>query len=195
MAEVSVLYFDVGGAENTDATLKAAGKRAAELGIQQLVVASNTGNTALRAAEIVPDMERIVAVTLQAGLWEVYSLPNPEVVSKAEARGVRFLTCTHSLMGAVASAIHRQFGGLPSEELIARTYYTFSQGTKVAIECMMMAADAGLLDMSQDVISVAGTHGGADTALVVRPTFTHNFFSCRVREVLAMPRTDAPEPE
>jgi uncharacterized protein len=195
VAEVSVLYFDDAGPENTDATLQAAAKRAEQLGIRQLVVATTTGKTALRATEIMPDMDRIVGVTLQAGLWDVYAPPDPELVARAEAKGVEFFTGIHTFMGAVASAIQRQFGGLPAEEVIARTYYTISQGTKVAVECIIMAADAGLLDMDRDAISVAGTHSGADTALVIRPTFSHEFFKCRVREFIALPRTDPPTPE
>ncbi len=193
MAEISVRYFEQAGAVNTEATLQAAKQRADELGIRQVVVATSSGKTALQAAEMMPEMDTIVGVTLQAGLWEIYTGPDPEIVAQAAAKGVQFFTGIHTFMGAVASAIQNEFGGLPPEELIARTYYTISQGTKVAVECMIMAADAGLLDMDQDVISIAGTNGGADTALVVKPTFSNKFFQCRVREFLALPRTDAGE--
>ena len=47
---------------------------------------------------------------------------------------------------------------------------------KVAVECMMMAADAGLLNIDAEVISIAGTEGGADVAIVVKPVFSHQFF-------------------
>jgi uncharacterized protein len=190
MAEVEVEYFETAGAHNTEATLQAAAARAADLGIGQIVVATSTGKTALRAAELLPDMDTIVAVTLHAGLWEVYAGPDTALVAEAEDKGVKFLTGVHALMGSVASAIQSEFGGLPAEEIIARTYYTISQGTKVCVECMIMAADAGLLNMDEDVISIAGTNGGADTAMVVKPTFSNKFFQCRVREFIAMPRAD-----
>ena len=190
MAEVNVKYFEIAGPQNTDEALQAAAARATDLGIGQIVVATTTGKTALRAAELIPDMDTIVAVTLHAGLWEVYAGPDAEIVTQAEEKGVKFLTGVHALMGSVASAIQREFGGLPAEEIIARTYYTISQGTKVAVECMIMAADAGLLRMDEDIVSIAGTNGGADTAMVVKPTFSNEFFQCRVREFIALPRAD-----
>ena len=193
MAEVMVKYFDEAGPQNTDETLAAAAKRASELGIGQIVVATTTGQTALKAAEAMPEMDTIAAVTLQAGLWDVYDGPDADIVAQAAEKGVSFFTGPHTLMGAVATAIQREFGGLPAEEIIARTYYTISQGTKVAVECMMMAADGGLLDIDQDVISIAGTHGGADTAIVMRPCYSNTFFTCRIREFLALPRTDPEE--
>lgn len=194
MAEVLVRYFEQPGPENTDATLEAAARRAAELDIREIVVATTSGQTALRAARAMPEMETIVGVTLQAGLWDVYGGPDAETVKHAKERGVVFFTGPHTLMGSVASAIQSEFGGLPPEEVIARTYYTISQGTKVAVECMMMAADAGLLKMDRDIISIAGTNGGADTAIVVRPCTSNKFFTCRVREFLALPRTDPEAP-
>jgi hypothetical protein len=185
--EVTSLYFDRPGPENTDAVLAASARRASELGITQVVVATSTGKTALVAARAFRD-RRIVGVTLQRGLWEKYVGTDAATVEEAESLGVTFLTCPHTLMGAVDSAIGEKFGGVPPQHLISHVYYTWSQGTKVAVECMMMAADAGLLDMSQEVVSVAGTDHGADTALVLKPVFSHDFFSLRIRELIAKPR-------
>lgn len=188
MPTVTVHYFDRPGPANTEATLQAVRERSDQLGIEQLVIASNSGQTALQAAQMMPEMGRIVAVTEAAGWWGTDRPPDPEIVARTEAMGVRFLTGTHGLMGAVGWAVQEKFGGLPEVELIARTLYTFSQGTKVAVECLLMAADAGLLDMDADAVVVAGTGRGADTALVVKPVFTHCFFDLRIREFLAMPR-------
>jgi hypothetical protein len=188
VAEKTILYFDTVGPDNTEATLRASAERAEELGIAQAVVATSTGKTALMAAEAFGEGVTVVGVSLQRGLWEKYVGLDAGVVEAAKARGVTFLTCPHTLMGAVDSALRDQFGVLPPQQLIAHTYYTFSQGTKVAVECMMMAADAGLLDMSREVISIAGTDHGADTSLVLGPVFSHQFFSLKVREIIAMPR-------
>jgi hypothetical protein len=185
--ETRALYFDSAGPENTEPTLRAAAARAAELGVRQVVVATSTGKTALLAAQA-SDQWRVIAVTLQRGLWEKYVGLDPEIAREAQARGVVFLTCPHTLMGSVDSAIQEKFGGLPPQQLISYVYYTFSHGTKVAVECLLMAADAGLLDMSEEAISVAGTEYGADTALVVKPAYSHEFFSLAIRELLAKPR-------
>jgi hypothetical protein len=193
LAIVSVNYFENAGPENTDETLQLAARRAEELSISQLVVATTTGETALKAAQAMPDMDTICGVTLHAGLWETYAAPDDEIIAEAEDAGVQIVTASHTFLGSVATAVYAQDGGMPPAELMGRTYYTISQGTKVAVECMVMAADAGLLDMDEDVISIAGTHGGADTAIVVKPVFSNNIFDCRIREFLCMPRRDPEE--
>jgi len=182
---VPCLVFAEGGAHNTAATLQIAAERAASLGIDTMVVATSTGRTAVGAAELFDGT--IVAVTLAAGHWQRYCPPDPELIARAEAAGVRVLTATHALLGAIDSAVHG-IGGVTAPEVMARTYYTISQGAKVAVECALMAADAGLLDMEREVISIAGTGGGADTALVIAPAFTNTCFDLRIREVLAKPR-------
>jgi hypothetical protein len=72
--------------------------------------------------------------------------------------------------------------------IVRETLYRFSQGMKVAVEVALMAADAGLLDMSEEIVAVAGTGEGADTALVLKPTYTRTFKQLDIREILAMPR-------
>lgn len=186
--EKPTLYFETDGPGNTEATLAAGATRAGELGVNQVVVATTTGKTALAAAEALGEGCAVVGVTLQRGLWGKYAGPDEAIVAEAEGRGVRFLTCPHSLMGAVDSALRDKFGGLPPQHLIAHVYYTFGQGMKVAVECMLMAADAGMLAMDQEVITIAGTEYGADTAIVVSPVFTSTFFDLKVREIIAMPR-------
>jgi len=36
--------------------------------------------------------------------------------------------------------------------------------------------------------ALAGTNMGADTAVVLSPAYSTNFFDLRIREILAMPR-------
>ena len=186
MAEIKALIFDKPGPENTQATLEAAAQRAKELGINQFVVATSTGRTALEAAKVCSG--KVIGVHLSAGLWKVYVGPDPKIVEEAEKLGVKFLTATHTLMGGVDTAVQKKFGGTPPADFIAHVLYLFSQGTKVAVEVAVMAADAGLLDMDQRVIAIAGTNNGADTALVVKPAYSHDFFDLRVEEIIAKPR-------
>ena len=182
---LSCLAFAEGGAHNTEATLRIAAERAAALDIDTMVVATSTGRTAVSAAELFDGA--IIAVTLSAGHWERYCPPDPELIVQAQAAGVRVLTATHALMGAIDTAV-QGLGGVTAAEIMARTYYTISQGAKVAVECALMAADAGLLDMQREIVSIAGTGGGADTALVIAPAFTNTCFDLRIREILAKPR-------
>ncbi len=189
MIERTLLLFEKPGPENTEATLRAAAERAEVLGIEQVVLASTTGDTAIRAAEILDASKRkIIAVTLAAGLWEKYEPPDPEKIARARAAGVHVLTATHSLMGNIESAIRDKFGSLPPGELLAHAYYRLSQGFKVAVEVVLMAADAGLLNMEREVIGIGGTNSGADTAVVMTPAYSVSFFSCNICEIIAMPR-------
>jgi hypothetical protein len=189
MIERTLALFDDPGPQNTNATLQAAADRAKTLGIRQVVLATNTGDTALKAARLFQDTKaKIVAVTLQAGRWKVFQAPDPDVVAQAKQLGVVFHTGIHAFRVNVDSAVTIAYGGLPASELIARVYYTFGQGVKVAIEVAIMAADAGLIDVDQELIAIGGTHRGADTALVLNPAYSHQFFNLNVAEVVAMPR-------
>ncbi len=183
--KLQTMTFAVPGPSNTHATLDLAVERAGALGIEQMVVATSTGKTALEAAERFDG--RVIAVTLSAGHWERYCPPEPETIAQLQTRGVRVLTGTHTLLGGIDGGLS-SLGGVSAAEIIARTYYTISQGTKVAVECALMAADAGELNMDLEAISIAGTGGGADTALVIQPAFSNTFFDLRIREILAMPR-------
>ena len=68
------------------------------------------------------------------------------------------------------------------------TLYCFSQGMKVAVECLLMAADAGLIVLGEETIAIGGTSAGADTAIVCWPTTPRAFHKLEIREILAKPR-------
>jgi len=189
MIERKLMLFESTGPEHTKATLEATRERAEELSAKTVVLATTTGQTALAALDVFEGLDvKLIAVTLQAGTWAKYAPPDPEKVKQAEELGVTFLTATHTLMGNVGSAIREKFGGLPEVEIIAHTYYTFGQGMKVAVEVALMAADAGLIAMDKEIIAIAGTGGGADTAIVLTPAYSTNFFDLKIHEVIAMPR-------
>jgi hypothetical protein len=61
------------------------------------------------------------------------------------------------------------------------------EGMKVAVEITAMAADAGLVRTDEEVVSIAGTGRGADTALVVRPAISRRLFNMRIERILAKP--------
>jgi hypothetical protein len=65
----------------------------------------------------------------------------------------------------------------------------FGEGTKVCAEIAVMAADAGLIPVDKDVIVIAGSGSGADTALVMNPVHSNNFFKMTVREIMCKART------
>ena len=187
--ELKTLVFEEAGPHNTDATLQVAKERALALGIQQVVVASSHGNTARKTHTLfAPEGIRVIAVSIchsrESKGWTM------SAQTKAELAGLGVVVHTglHALGGGVGSAFSEKYGGRAPEEIVRDTLYCFSQGMKVAVECLLMAADAGLLDMGQEVIAIAGTDSGADTAIVCKPAYPRTFHALEIREVLAKPR-------
>ncbi len=183
--ESKILYFETPGLDNTDATLRMARERAEALEITQVVVASSHGYTARRAKDIFAGMDaQIIAVTICGGFQKEGWVMTPEERAELETRGVTVLTSLHALGDDVSDA----FGGAPSNKIVRETLYRFCQGMKVAVEVALMAADADLLDMDREIIAVAGTGEGADTAVVLKPAYARKFKQLEIREILAKPR-------
>jgi len=183
---VPCLYFDQPGEKNTEATLKRAAVRAEELKIKKVVIASASGETALKATEIFHECQ-LVAVTHSAGFYRPnYQEMSPEIRRKLEEKGVRVLTCQHAF-GGVNRAVRKKLGTYQLDEIIAYTLRAFGEGLKVAIEITLMAADAGLVESGQPCIALGGTEKGVDTAILLKPVNAQNFFDLRVMEILAKP--------
>lgn len=186
---VPCVYFDNPGGMNTKRTLEMAAGRAEELGIQNAVVASSSGKTGLMAVELFT-VQNLVVVTHSTGFMEPgYQELQPEYKKKIERAGARILTCQHAL-GGVGRAVRKKLGTYELEEIIAYTLRIFGEGTKVAVEIVLMAADAGLISTSEMCIAVGGTGRGADTAILLRPANAQTFFDLRVMEILAKPRLE-----
>jgi hypothetical protein len=154
--------------------------------IEHIVVATTEGTTGLAAAEKFKD-KSVIIVTHQTGFVK----PNENELSQEKRErirnmGVQILTATHAFAG-VARGIRAQLGGWQSTEVIAVALRTFGQGTKVCAEIAMMAADAGLIPTDRDVVCIAGTGRGADTAWVLQPTNTQTFPQLRMRACLCKP--------
>jgi hypothetical protein len=73
------------------------------------------------------------------------------------------------------------------DEIMAYTLRMFGQGTKVGIEISYMACDRGWIRTDEDVLTIAGSESGADTALVVRPANSHRCLEAVIREIVAKP--------
>ncbi|NPV08920.1 MAG: hypothetical protein HPY83_13280 [Anaerolineae bacterium] len=186
MPIVQVRYFDAPGPQNTQETLAAAVSRAAELGIRQVVVASTHGSTAHQARMAFPPDTRIVAVTISAAFSREGWAMSDQERRGLEQVGVTVLTGLHTLGDDVSEAMAGE--AWPPNRIVRETLYRFSQGVKVAVEVAVMAAEAGLLDMESDVIAIAGSDSGADTALLLKPAYARDFRRLKIREILAMPR-------
>jgi hypothetical protein len=185
--KTSIVYFDSMGAENTEETLRLAEARAEELGIKKIVVATTKGDTAVKAAKEYKDY-KVIVVTHAAGfLGSGTQELTPENRQKIEKLGAEIFTGTH-VFGGISIAARKTFATHVLGDFMANTLRMFGQGMKVAIEITMMAADAGLISPEEDVIAIAGTGRGADTAIVVKPAHAHDAFALRVKEIICKPR-------
>jgi len=185
----NITYFENAGPENTEETIKLARERALELRIRDIVVASTHGKTALKTADIFDASKfNISAVTISEGHRSEGWAMSKEERKKVLAKKINVFTGTHALGDDVSSAFTEKFGGKPINGIVAQTLYRFSQGMKVCVETVLMAADSGLISVGKEVIAIAGTDEGADTAIVVKPSYARTFLNLKIKEIIAMPR-------
>jgi hypothetical protein len=178
-------YFENKGEENTERTLQLAYERAQELGIKELALATTTGKTAYMALEICKDM-KIVAVSYHAGFKGAFKLSlDQETIDDLRSKGASVVCATHALSG-VERGLSKKHPGPYPVLMIADTLRLFGQGTKVAIEVMIMAVDSGSLS-GERMISVGGSSKGCDTALVLTPVCQSDFFDMKVHEIICKP--------
>jgi len=181
------VYFQTPGKQNTEALLKLVKAYAKAEGIRDIVVASTTGETGVKASKLFKDFN-VVVVTHYVGMKEPgVSELEEENRKRILKNGAKVLTATHALSSA-ERAIRGKWGTIMPLEIMANTLRLFGEGTKVCVEITLMAADAGLIPVDRDVIAVAGTGRGADTALLIKPANASRFFDLKVREVIAKPR-------
>ncbi|ACL17374.1 pyruvate kinase alpha/beta domain-containing protein [Methanosphaerula palustris] len=188
----STIYFDSPGPANTADAAACAVARAEEAGCSTIVLASTTGSTALAFLPYVQKAGlRLVVVThvygfTKPGVWEFSS----EAAATLKAAGATVVTGTHVLSGLERSLARspKVGGGSRTEAIAEALRKTVAVGLKVAVECVLIAADQGIISIDDEVVAVGGTGSGADTVCVIRPSYTASFFDLQVREIAAMPR-------
>ncbi|RYD04985.1 hypothetical protein N752_11515 [Desulforamulus aquiferis] len=179
------MYWDREGQENTSATLEAAIKYARSKGIGHIVVASSSGAT---AEKLVDCGLEVICVTYQAGFKKPGELTiKKEMKDRLESSGIKVLATTH-LMAGLDRALKFKFQGVYPAEIMAYTLRMFGQGVKVCIEVAGMALDAGLIPHGQEIVAIAGSGKGADTAVVLTPAHSQYFFDTKVKEIICKPR-------
>lgn len=181
------VYFEKSGPNNTKKALQLAKKRAEELCIRNVVVASNSGKTGAIASEIFKGYNLIV-VSHVTGFkrpdFQEFLAENGEII---ERNGAKVLTAAHAF-GTLGRAVDKKFGAVQVDGIVSAVFRLFGQGVKVACEIACMATDAGLIRTDEEAITIGGTVSGADTALVLKPSNTHAFFDLRIKEIICKPR-------
>jgi hypothetical protein len=190
LKEKKITYYESPAEADPEATFLRAKERAESLEIRDVVVASTTGRTGARACQVFRGF-RLTVVRHHTGFQTPGSQQmTPENERVILASGARIVTAGHALSG-IERAIRAKRDTIGPLELMADTLRLFGDGTKVCLEITVMAADAGAIPVDRPVIAIAGTTEGADTALVVKPAHSNNFFDLYVKEIIAKPSEPA----
>ena len=160
-----MVYFEKEGKENLDKTLELVKRIAEELGIMKIVVASHSGFTGEKAFEILKDL----GVTLTV-VGSARSRFSSEIQKNLEENG-------HNI--CFSREVPHDY-----PDLVRIAFRRFSQGVKVAVQIVMIAAQKGFVSTEEDVVSI----GKWDTALIVKPATSDKFVELKVREIICMPR-------
>ena len=197
----STVIFEKGGEDHTEETLKIALAGAKERKIDTVLVSTSTGSTGLMAVEVFKGSGvKLVFVRHQTGYPSKGMQMMPPDIERKLAKAGKLVTCTDVLTGGVAVGVGRQrpekeqpleaslpFIVPPVNVVIANTLRLFSQGTKVCAEIAMMAADCDAIGIDKPVVCIAGSHAGADTALIVTPAASNRIRDLKLHEFLAKP--------
>jgi len=214
--------FERPGPINTEEVIEIA--KTASTKYEYLVIASITGHSALKAADRIRN-KRVICVTCPQGMnWEVDKMAEgpfadiPELAQIKSAWVEQGLTRVpmgitpangqklRSLEVAIIQGTIPFFGPsfsirvhlhqITELDLMAKTLELISTGTLVCLECVLMAVDAGAIPEGQEVLALAGTERGLDTAWVIRSSASANLFhptrGVRFVELLAKPAISLP---
>jgi uncharacterized protein len=186
MDEKRIAYFHEPGVSNTDAVLELAKKRAGELGIRTIIVATTEGGTGAKASAYFKGYNLVVVTHAQG-----FGAPNENELTEANraailANGAHLFTGPHPL-ASIGAAFRRKFNTYELEDVVSTVLRMFGHGMKVACEIAAMAVDAGLARTDEDAVAIGGSHRGADTAVVLRPANSRDFFDIRVKEIICKP--------
>jgi hypothetical protein len=184
--ERTTLYFEKAGEQNTKTLLEFVKKYIKQEGIKNVVVASTTGHTGADAVNIFKGCNVVVVAHAygfkESGKNELQKDYQRKICSK----GGKIFAGTHALSSA-ERAVRKDFGTIQPLEIIANVLRRLGDGTKVCVEIMLMAADAGLIPVDEDIVAIGGTGRGADTALRIRAANSAKFFDLKIKEVIAKP--------
>ena len=166
----------------TQETIKKAVDYAKENNIKNIVVATTTGGN-LTYLEDEKDLH-IVGVTNAYDQGQ--NQMREEVRKHFEEAGMDIVTAGHALSGA-ERCFSTYFGGYGPTEILANTLRMFSQGVKVCVEVSTMALDAGKIPYQEKIVAIAGSGRGADTVVLLTPSYTKSILDTKVHKIIEMP--------
>jgi len=192
-------------------------KRSIELGVRKLVFVSSSGRTAKECAQFFKsdDFDLIMVTDRANSYWSINLVPEPlrnsfkdewplEVTDIDFKCGIapdspqaqvlfqlgikRIVQGTEIFRGILLPS------GSNTNQVVAETLKLFGDGVKVAIECALMACDAGAVNPGEDIVSMAFPPMKPYAALVLRVAHSDELFGTtwqtrsipdfRVREII-----------
>ena len=188
-------YFRYRGEVNTRKVLELARDRALGLDIKNMVVASETGRSALKALGVLKGSGvKLIVVTHFPG-----ETPGPKGNIPIGLARPEYARVKQFLQKQDVTVVQgtRPFGGIGRAlrwnapvpaTFVDKALELFGSGTKIAIEAALMATDAGVLSPGEEVVTLGGSYKGLDTALAVRTSYSGSLFSrFEVLDVIAKP--------
>ncbi|UCD45744.1 MAG: hypothetical protein JSV27_04465 [Candidatus Bathyarchaeota archaeon] len=184
-------YFDVHGEINTDKTIELVRGRIEALGIRKVVVASETGLSALKVLDALPGHEVIVVSSAVGTTVEdsligdlAIGIADENILKELKSRGARVVRGTDPFWNLDA---HTEITGIG--KLGMMYFKVLSGGIHVCMTAILEATDAGHLSEGEEAIAMAGSFVGLDTAIVAGAANSVNFFKAfEVREIICKPR-------
>lgn len=190
--EKSIYYFDSCGEVNTEKALELAKERAEELDFTRVVIASETGLSALKAVKILDGFDIIVVTSAlgtrveNTGMGDLLvGIRNKDIFDKLKEK------CTVVRGTDPFHNINVPFQDMTNEKVIRKTLYCIASGIGVCMLSVLMATDNGVLQKGEEVIACAGSFVGLDTACVVRASNSVDLFSSdglAIEEIICKPR-------
>lgn len=188
----SIYYFDFCGEENTEKVLELSKKRADECSIHKILIASETGVSALKAISICSGLEIIVVTSAygsrvkNTGMGDLHiGIPDQDIKRKIEEH------CTLVRGTDPFHNIWAPFNTVTPENIIRNTMYCISSGMGVCMLSTLMATDQGVLRKGEHIIACAGSFLGLDTSCVIRASNSVDLFEDEgliVEEIICKPR-------
>ena len=190
MARRFITYFDKQGEDYTDELILAVkDKLDVAKNIKYILIASTTGESALKLHNTIDNDDiTIINVSHNVGFsGDNESDISDEMIAKLENVGIKTYQGLHAFSGA-ARGVTNKYGGYSPLDVVADTLRMFSHGVKVSAEISLMAADAGLVPVGEEIMAIGGRAHGVDTAVILTPVNSKNLFNMKIHEIIAMPR-------
>ena len=184
MIKHTTIYYPEGGAEHTETTLKASLEAAKQLDIKTILVASTSGDTGVKAAELYKDTGiNLIVVGHQIG----FPVPKVQQFKPENWERVEALGGVVNLGTDVVTNSIRQRQRLGHSPMSIITQTLIAMKLKFNVEIVAKACDAGLILPGDQVISIAGSHNGADTSVVFTANDSPNILDIRPEMFICYP--------